>query len=475
MRSTLYFNMAFNLPIYKAIIADEQDEIDFNAFVDHPAHGKAFETFLQSGKDGKRKDFIFEKQGEQMIVRGVAIHANQPIYRYDRKTGEEYYIYFTAEEIKKMGERMSERNYFNNVNEMHDANRTINNKDITFMEVFYVDKASGVNVPTALSDQNIQDGSMIISYKIKNEELWNKIKNGTYYGFSIEGWFTLVKQNFKTSKMKSLKAVRGSLSVISEVTKWDIKVDQESIEIGSALTVTEVWEDESRTYKVQDGEYTLEDGRRILVDVDGVVRHIFKAKSKKSNKMSKQTFLQKIKAKLTGKVQLGEAVTTDGATIVWDGDEIVPNETELRMRQGEGDAVEEILAPEGLHTVMNEDGTSTIITVGADGIVTMVEEVAADDNNMDEAELQAAMEEMASEIGSLKSDNASLKKQSADDKKAFEDQIEALKKEFTENIELLAEAVDKADFFKDGSGKSPKTNGGKTSAGWKSLTNPTKK
>ena len=36
---------------------------------------------------------------------------------------------------------------------------------------------------------NVPEGSWMVSYKINNQETWNKIKDGTINGFSIAGNF----------------------------------------------------------------------------------------------------------------------------------------------------------------------------------------------------------------------------------------------------------------------------------------------
>src|SRR6056300_798633 len=111
--------MAYDLPIYKVILDDENDQIDFNSIVDMPAHSKAFHLF---DKQTRQERQIFND--EKMIVTGVAVATDVPIYRIDPQ-GREYYLYFTEEETRKFAERLFERNYMNNVNEMHDSNKLI--------------------------------------------------------------------------------------------------------------------------------------------------------------------------------------------------------------------------------------------------------------------------------------------------------------------------------------------------------------
>ena len=41
-----------------------------------------------------------------------------------------------------------------------------------------------------LGYENIPKGSWFVSYKVDNDDLWDKVKNGEVLGFSVEGLFT---------------------------------------------------------------------------------------------------------------------------------------------------------------------------------------------------------------------------------------------------------------------------------------------
>ena len=89
-----------------------------------------------------------------------------------------------------------------------------------------------------------------------------------------------------------IKIATGKFATISQVSKWDMTVDQDSIEEGTELTTTWTPENgEPQISSVAAGQYMLEDGRSVLVDADGVVRMIFK--EVKKTKMSKLEELKK--------------------------------------------------------------------------------------------------------------------------------------------------------------------------------------
>jgi len=57
----------------------------------------------------------------------------------------------------------------------------------------------------ALGFLNVAEGSWFVSYKVDNEELWEKVKKGEVNGFSIEGVFS--KNIVKMSEEKTLEII----------------------------------------------------------------------------------------------------------------------------------------------------------------------------------------------------------------------------------------------------------------------------
>jgi hypothetical protein len=313
------------LPIYKVVLSEDDEGMDFNSFVDYPAHSKSFELFNKN-KPSIQKFF----NDEQRIVTGVAISTNQPIYRVD-DAGREFYLYFDAPTVKAMAQRMFEKGYMNNVNEMHESNRQL--KSVTLVESYFIDYKRGVNPPISFKNQNLQDGSWIVSYKVNDLLTWEKLKSGVYQGFSIESWFSMEKVNFKNQ------------SNMNKPNLWD-KLKSVFNEVQAAVE-------------------------------------------------KPQTF--------------GEATTTDGNLIKWEGD--LQENTVVFLVAEDGT---EILAPEGTHSIVDDAGVTTIINLNAEGVVTTIEVVGAegaqDDTEMVE-EMRAMFTSILGEIKSLKTQNATFKAQ----------------------------------------------------------------
>ena len=120
---------------------------------------------------------------DQMIITGPAMTPNVMIPRKDGD-GIPFHVYFTEDTIEKISRKFMYDSNQNNTDINHDDNLTTEN---VLLESWIVDdpemdksKKFGFNVPK---------GTWMVSYKINNEDTWNKIKNKELNGFSITGQF----------------------------------------------------------------------------------------------------------------------------------------------------------------------------------------------------------------------------------------------------------------------------------------------
>lgn len=124
---------------------------------------------------------------EQRIVTGALMIADLPIYRRDGD--EEYYVTFSAAEIKKIVQRFFKKGYQSRVNVEHSTP-----VDGVFMfESYIIDREKGIMPPNGFEE--VSDGSWFGSFKVENEKIWEEVKAGTFKGFSVEGLFRYQKTN----------------------------------------------------------------------------------------------------------------------------------------------------------------------------------------------------------------------------------------------------------------------------------------
>jgi len=124
---------------------------------------------------------------EQRIVTGPLMIADLPIYRRD--ADEEYYVTFSAAEIKKIVQRFFKKGYQSKVNVEHSTP-----VDGVFMfESYIIDREKGIMPPKGFEE--VSNGSWFGSFKVENEKIWEEVKAGTFKGFSVEGLFRYEKTN----------------------------------------------------------------------------------------------------------------------------------------------------------------------------------------------------------------------------------------------------------------------------------------
>jgi NADH dehydrogenase/NADH:ubiquinone oxidoreductase subunit G len=160
------------------LIIDEKDEtsgIDAVSVVESPAIESDFIALK------KHEIELKEIDAEKRILMGAALIPNKQIYRKNDKN-EEYYIYFSEETVRKASEL-----FFMNSNQ---NNATLEHKQklegMSVVESWIVEGAHDKSMNYGF---NFPKGTWVISMKVNNDEIWNKVKLGEVKGFSIEGYF----------------------------------------------------------------------------------------------------------------------------------------------------------------------------------------------------------------------------------------------------------------------------------------------
>ena len=264
--------MKDKLPIYNALISDENEGIIVISLVDAPAT----ETNWMCFKEQENIKFSIVNEDEHILA-GVVMVADKPIYRI-APDGTEYYIVFSKDVIKRMAEKMLDDNTFNNIDIQHDGNIIPRDK-VKLVELFIADEAKGIK-PNYL---DVPDGSLLANYKIYDDELWNMAKSGVLNGFSLEGVFSTIRyehnKNIKHNKMSKIKEMLKSILVQLGEVNTDKGILTYDGELAKGVEVKN--EDGS---KPADGEYKLDDDNVIVVK-DGYVEEIKEVEEEKPAEM----------------------------------------------------------------------------------------------------------------------------------------------------------------------------------------------
>lgn len=386
------------IPVYNALVDDEGTGMLRVSLVDDPAIRTNFLAF-----DKDRKTITYRVADEERrLVFGVLMRANFMIYRNDPRFGE-FYIVYTADTIRKMAEKYMAEDRQNNVDTMHDRN---DRDGITLVQYFLKDTARGI-APEGFDE--VADGSLFAEYHIENDEVWAKIKDGSYRGFSIEivndlvpeedagkvaeiieetdGKFSSQEQHdmSKFARFKAglarLLAQFGNVATDKGILAWE---GDEDLKAGDEVFIEDA---EGNRTPAPEGDYITTDAKTIRV-ADGKVAEIIDPEAEVDAAFGRKA--------------------TDNGELIWDGEE------DLK----EGDAVfieeegERRPAPDGEYRT--EDGKTIVVVEGRVAEIRDTEaEVAPEEAPADTEALRAENEALKAEVASLKEQIATLSRQPA--------------------------------------------------------------
>ena len=385
-----------NRPIYEALVTSEDAGMLRISLVDLPAVESNFLAFAK--EDGEPVRLYFVRDEERRIVRGVVMRADYPILR--RNGDYEYYIVFRADTIRVMAEKYLAESRQNNVDEMHNHNDV---DDVQMVQYFIKDTAAGI-APAGFDD--IADGSLFAEFHVLNDEVWAKVKDGTYRGFSLEGAFELVPEEMKAipktdknmSKIKRFKAALarllaefGNVSTDKGVLAWD---GDEDLKEGDAVYIED---QEGNRTDAPDGDYVTTDAKTIVV-ADGKVAEIRDPEAEvapeEPEKEPEQTFGR---------------IATDNGELVWEGEDDLEAGREVFVER-EGELVP---APDGEYKT--EDGKTIVVVEGRVAEIRDPEAEVAPEPAVDEekAALRAENTELRAQVETLTARVAELSRMPA--------------------------------------------------------------
>lgn len=169
-----------DLPIYLIQITDDLTDdngLKFVSLVDAPA---IEENFLAFSKTEVLKYAIDE---ERRIVTGPAIIVDKPIIR--KIDGQMCYTVFDRENTLKAMKKWARMGLHNSVNLQHSEET----QSVFLLESYMINRERGINPPKEWPE--LTDGSVMMSYMVDDEKIWESVKAGEFNGFSVEGKFGL--------------------------------------------------------------------------------------------------------------------------------------------------------------------------------------------------------------------------------------------------------------------------------------------
>ena len=164
------------------LVIDTDDESGTTAisFVDRPAIDSNFIKFSE------QKEHKFQiKDEEKRIVEGYCMVAELLIARVNPETGAKFFVKFSAKTIEQIREKQSRLGLNNSFNLMHDSDNKA--EGVYMLDNLIIDNERGKVAPKEF--EKVPNGSLWISAKVDNDEIWQSVKDGTFQGFSVEGMY----------------------------------------------------------------------------------------------------------------------------------------------------------------------------------------------------------------------------------------------------------------------------------------------
>ena len=224
---------------------------------------------------------IIQLENEKRLLVGAALIPNKPIYR--NINGKEFYISFDEATIEKLAQDFLANDYQHNITIEHQEGVD----DITVVESWIKTSENDKSVGYGLNEPI---GTWFISVKVNNEEIWNKVKNGDYKGFSIEAMVGL-DENLE---------LNNQLSMNEELIEKLRQIIYEAI--GKTPKAEEIVNDTAAEV-VEEQPIQLEDVAKLKEEIANLVAEVERLKSERDELESKLQDSEASKQKMDEEMQ----------------------------------------------------------------------------------------------------------------------------------------------------------------------------
>ena len=133
----------------------------------------------------------FQTDEEKRVVVGPAMVPNLKIFRKDKK-GNPYFVMFKEDTIKMIMEKYMRNKYIDNNDTEHNGMAA---QDVYVIESWI--KEDENDKSNKYGFQDLPVGTWFVSMKVKNDEVWKRIKSKELNGFSVSGYFEEIEQFYR--------------------------------------------------------------------------------------------------------------------------------------------------------------------------------------------------------------------------------------------------------------------------------------
>ena len=162
---------------------------------------------LESIRNNMSKQKFQIDNEEKRIVLGPAMIPGLKIFRKDA-LGNPYHVYFTEDTIRMIAEKYMKNKYTDNNDQMHNGQAV---KDVYVIESWI--KEDEQDKSNKYGYEDLPLGTWFVSMKVRNDDVWQRVKSGQLNGFSVSGFFEEVasfcrEEAFLAQVAKILKNIK---------------------------------------------------------------------------------------------------------------------------------------------------------------------------------------------------------------------------------------------------------------------------
>ena len=176
--------------LFELILQDEEDGIFANSLVAAGAIERDFVYFSNEVNFAQVSD-------EKRLVAGPMLIPNKKILRLT-EDGERYYVYFSEQTIENVARKFMKNGFGAEVTLEHGQKTD----GVYLTELWLVEQPT--KDKSNLYGFTLPKGTLFAVYKVENDAVWEKVKDGTFNGYSIEGLFEHRKSDLKLSLEKAI-------------------------------------------------------------------------------------------------------------------------------------------------------------------------------------------------------------------------------------------------------------------------------
>lgn len=302
--------------IKKYYVNPENSNLLAMSVVESPAVESNFVYFSKQKVD----KFIALENNDKHMLYGCALRPDFPIYRNDGD--EEYYLEFSKDAVERLSRDFMINGFQSNFTEAH--KKEVDGISIT-ESWLKVDMEKDKSIALGL-DADLPLGSWFVGGYCNNAEVWQKVKNGEYKGFSVEAIVNVDEMAFE--EQLPAETPTTTTTVVEEAPQPEEPspslIDQIKSIINDALhpqpkeePVTE--EPKAEEAPVIEQQPVVEEAPKVEepnVDVDALNEVINNLKSELDALKEKNTLLENEKASLLDKVnELGKQPSAKPANV----------------------------------------------------------------------------------------------------------------------------------------------------------------